>query len=115
VPRVLRWHLSRRVDDAFGLAGIPLREDFVPPCCGARRSRVEQYYVNVDVLKWADARRVLVVYNARAILFDTHRERTGPLVAARRLTRVAPGGGQCDYVPPLVHANRRPWADDVMR
>ena len=50
------------VDDAFALAGIPLRDDFVPPCSGARRSRVEQYYVNVDFSKRTDARRVLVVY-----------------------------------------------------
>ena len=51
-----------RVDDAFALAGIPLREDFDPPCSGARRSRVEQYYVSVNFSKWTDARRVLVVY-----------------------------------------------------
>ena len=51
-----------RVDDAFALARIPLRDDYDPPCSGARRSRVEQYYVSVDFSKWTDARRVLVVY-----------------------------------------------------
>ena len=51
-----------RVDDAFALAGIPLRADFDPPCSGARRSRVEQYYISVNFSRWADARRVLVVY-----------------------------------------------------
>ena len=51
-----------RVDDAFALAAIPLREDFDPPCSGARRSRVEQYYVSVDFANWRDVRRVLVVY-----------------------------------------------------
>lgn len=51
-----------RVDDAFALASIPLRDDYAPPCSGARRSRVEQYYVSVNFSKWADASRVLVVY-----------------------------------------------------
>jgi hypothetical protein len=51
-----------RVDDAFALAAIPLREHFDPPCSGARRSRVEQYYVSVDFANWRDVRRVLVVY-----------------------------------------------------
>lgn len=51
-----------RVDDAFALAGIPLRDDYDPPCSGARRRRVEQYYVSVDCAKLADVRQVLVVY-----------------------------------------------------
>ena len=51
-----------RVDDAFALAGIPRRDDFVPPCSGARRSRVEQYHASVNFSKWADVRQVLVVY-----------------------------------------------------
>lgn len=51
-----------RVDDAFALAGIPCREEFEPPLTGARRSRVEQYYVNLDFSRQSDAHRVLVVY-----------------------------------------------------
>ena len=50
------------IDDAFALAGIKAKEDFVSPVSGARRSRVEQYYTSVDFSKWADARRVLAVY-----------------------------------------------------
>ena len=51
-----------RVDAAFALADIPRRNDLVPPCPGARRSRVEQYYASVNFSKWTDVRRVLVVY-----------------------------------------------------
>lgn len=50
------------IDDAFALAGIKAKEDFVSPVSGARRSRVEQYCTSVDFSKWADARRVLAVY-----------------------------------------------------
>jgi hypothetical protein len=51
-----------RVDDAFALAGIAAREDFIPSCGGARRSRVEQYYAALDLAKWSDIRRLLVVF-----------------------------------------------------
>jgi hypothetical protein len=50
------------VDDAFALADIEPCDSFTPPCSGARRGRVEQYYASLDFSKSSDVRRILIVY-----------------------------------------------------
>jgi hypothetical protein len=64
VSRALRrldaGHDSDRVDSA----DVRCDSDYQPPCSGARRSLVEQYYRAVDFTEWKDVRKILRVYEA---------------------------------------------------
>jgi hypothetical protein len=52
----------RRIEQEFDSADIELNADHVPNCLGERRTLVERYYASLDLTKWADARKLLKVY-----------------------------------------------------
>lgn len=86
-----------RVDDAFALAGIAAREDFIPSCGGARRCRVEQYYAALDLAKWSDIRRLLVVFEHVLLELEqqvTHGDEVTKKYAAKTLADRRTAGPQ---------------------
>jgi hypothetical protein len=52
----------RDIDMMFDGAGLRLKDDFVPLVTGQRRSRVEQYYANVDFGSATDVAKVVSTY-----------------------------------------------------
>jgi hypothetical protein len=52
----------RRIEQEFDSADIELNADYIPNCSGERRTLVERYYASLDLTKWADARKLLKVY-----------------------------------------------------
>jgi hypothetical protein len=52
----------RVIEQEFDSADIERNTDHVPICSGERRSMVEQYYASLDLTQWADARKLLKVY-----------------------------------------------------
>jgi len=75
----------RLIEQEFDSADIERNTDYVPICSGERRSMVEQYYASLDLTQWADARKLLKVYENvlialedqanRSELFDEPRQR----------------------------------------
>lgn len=52
----------REIEMEFDAADVPIDENYHPSISGQRRSLVEQYYHTVDWTKWADVRKILIVY-----------------------------------------------------
>jgi hypothetical protein len=57
------WTLAT-IATEFDSADVRCDSDYQPPCSGARRSLVEQYYRAVDFTEWKDVRKILRVYEA---------------------------------------------------
>lgn len=64
------WTL-RTIEMEFDAADIVCDKDFDPQCGGVRRTLVEQYYHSLDFGSWKDMRKLLAVYEAVLVKFET--------------------------------------------
>lgn len=66
------FFVLREIDMMFESAGINAREDFNPHLSGQRRSRVEQYYANVDFGRVSDVRKVVAAFEEIVLQLRQH-------------------------------------------
>ena len=66
----------RVIAQEFDSADIERNTNYVAGCSGERRSMVEQYYASLDLTQWADARKLLKIYENVLIALEDQANRS---------------------------------------
>lgn len=69
---VLTGFVLREIDMIFESAGLTPKQDFNSQFAGQRRSRVEQYYANVDFTNPSDVQKVVAGYEELMLQLNAH-------------------------------------------
>jgi len=66
----------RLIEQEFDSADIERNTDHIASCSGERRSMVEQFYASLDLTQWADASKLLKVYENVLIALEEQANRS---------------------------------------
>lgn len=83
------FFVLREIDMMFESAGITAREDYNPQLSGQRRTRVEQYYANIDFNRISDVRKVVAAFEEIILQLRQHPHfRTDPETREQQISRL---------------------------